>query len=200
MKTKNAARQLNSNFVRSFEKCYEDLLWPGRGLCPPQPEDNRRYLAVATVLRRMPKASYMKLAGKVDDFLWFIPDANVGAIVMPFPCTESEKETAFGTACAHAIVLYLGPALERRSIDHVVACVAHELAHIVLEHDTRPSAALNEKQEAEAWLTVKAWGFKKEERAHKLFYSRYHSQQRGMKRRLLKVALDDLLSRPASAQ
>ena len=160
-------------FLRSLDRIAFDILWPYQGLCP-DPNLNLRYLAVADVLRRIPEEAYVALTEKADEFSWFIPDSHCGAMVLPFPCAIPQE----GTRVALAKVLYLGPALERRGIDIVVASVAHELAHIFLGHDLTPRHDQSKAQEKEAWETVIAWGFAEEERAHTKFYQRFHSRWR----------------------
>lgn len=165
---------------RSLDQVIDDFLWPNQGMGVDASE-NVRYAAVERVLRQMPEPAYAKLAEKVDEFIWFIPDAAVGAVVMPFPCTVPESEDL----TAVAKVLYLGPALERRSFDFVVACVAHELAHIVLNHELYNHPDRYVAQEDEAWQTVKSWGFEHEERVHRKYYQKRESRERSLVKRLL---------------
>jgi len=169
--------------VRSVEQIVDDPLWPPQGLSP-DPTASFRYRAIANVLLRIPEDAYIKLTEKSDEFSWFIPDEQLGGMVMPFRCTIPEESLEGGiTRVAQAKVLYLSPALEQRSFDVAVASVAHELAHIFLKHDLRPADP--EKQEAEAWQTVIAWGFKKEERAHAKFYQQLHSKERALIKSLM---------------
>jgi hypothetical protein len=170
--------------VRSVEQVVYDPLWPPQGLSP-DPTASFRYRAIANVLLRIPEDAYIKLTEKSDEFSWFIPDMIHGGMVMPFPCTIPEESLEGGiTRVAHAKVLYLSPVLEQRSFDVAVASVAHELAHIFLNHDLRPEDP--GKQEDEAWQTVIAWGFKKEERAHKKFYQRLDSRERALVKGLMR--------------
>ena len=173
---------MEKTVLRSIEEVVYDDLWPTQGLAP-DPMASSRHYAIATVLQRIPERAYAKLIKKSDKFSWFIPEAKCGGMVMPFPCTMPRK----GTRRAMAKVLYLGPALERRSFDVAVASVAHELAHIFLNHDVFPSDP--SKQEDEAWETIIAWGFKKEERAHAKYYQRSYSRQRAAIK-ALKLAMD----------
>jgi hypothetical protein len=87
-----------------------DDLWPYQGISP-NPEATLRHSAVATVLERLPEDAYAKLAANADEFLWFIPEASVGAVLTPFPCTMPGEKSRLPQAKA----LYLGPVLERRS-------------------------------------------------------------------------------------
>jgi hypothetical protein len=168
--------------VRSVEQVVNDPLWPPQGLSP-DPTASFRHRAIANVLLRIPEDAYIKLTGKSDEFSWFIPDEQLGGMVMPFRCTMPRRRTRV----AMAKVLYLSPGLERRSFDVAVASVAHELAHIFLNHDVITSDY--DKQEREAWETVKAWGFEKEERAHARYYQRSRSRLRAAAKKALKKGL-----------
>lgn len=157
---------------RTIQEVMDSLLFPGGFSVSPMTE--RRLSAVMEVLQRIPEDAYNGLKEKVEEFVWFIPNEGVGAMVIPFPCTVPATENTV----ALAKVLYLPPAMESRDFAVVVAGVAHELAHIFLNHDSSPTSAVNAKQEKEAWCTVKKWGFEKEERAHAKFYKEYHSGKR----------------------
>jgi hypothetical protein len=168
--------------VRSVEQVVYDPLWPPQGLSP-DPTASFRYRAIANVLLRIPEDAYIKLIEKSDEFSWFIPDEQLGGMVMPFRCTMPRRRTRV----AMAKVLYLSPGLERRSFDVAVASIAHELAHIFLNHDVITSDY--DKQEREAWETVKAWGFENEGRAHARYYQRSHSRLRAAAKKALKKGL-----------
>jgi hypothetical protein len=69
----------------------------------------------------------------------------------------------------------MGP---RHSLGFAVAVVAHELAHIFRNHAvTGISQEQYEAQEAEAWQTVKEWGFEKEKRAYDRFCEKFKAQR-----------------------
>jgi len=145
------------------------------------PEASRRHYAIVEVLRRMPTDAYAALVEKSHMFNWFIPEEARGAMVMPFRCTLPPSKLSV----AKALVLYLPPSMERRGIDVVIGSVAHELAHIFLDHELYTGAEKYAVQEEETWATIRRWGFVKEEVAHKRYYQRYHSRQRALKRRLI---------------
>lgn len=165
---------------RSLDQVVFDPLWPQSGPSP-DPFIDLRHRAIAEVLQRIPEDAYAKLNDLVADFVWFIPASSLGAQVMPFPCTMPEEKGRV----AMAKVLYLSPTLERRSYRFVVACVAHELAHIFLGHALFTGLEYGE-QEKEAWALVIQWGFKEEERLHAKFYSRKAAEK---KRLLAKPAV-----------
>lgn len=59
-------------------------------------------------------------------------------------------------------LLYLGPELETLDSDIIVMIIAHEWAHIVLEHKFEGLTKDEQlKQEVEGWVQVKEWGFEK---------------------------------------
>jgi hypothetical protein len=175
---------MKRKILRTLEQVIDDPLWPSQGLIP-DPAASLRHRAIVNILVRLPEDAYVKLTEKADEFSWFIPDMIHGGMVMPFPCTIPEESLGGGVRrVAHAKVLYLSPGLEQCSFDVAVASVAHELAHIFLNHDLWPEDP--GKQEDEAWQTVIAWGFKTEERAHKKFYQRLHSRERALVKRLMR--------------
>jgi hypothetical protein len=149
----------------------EDFLWPLSQMRKGfnNPEENTRYRAISEVLRCIPNEDYERLKPKVDEFQWFIPDKdNLGGLY-PFVLDKEAVRSKDGKVelPAHAQVLYLSPTLERRAKEVAVAVVAHELAHLVLDHDL---IALNkdyDKQEHEAFECVCKWGFDKEAKKHR---------------------------------
>jgi hypothetical protein len=151
------------------------LLWmPSWGICPDFRQ--RRNAAILEVARRLPNDATETLEAKAESFWWFIPHERMLARVLPFVITHEEAEEEFGTAKyiigRYSKVLYLGPILEKISFDIVVVIVAHELAHIFLDHPMtgvpQPTYWVNEEA---TWQLVDSWGFdqeaKKEEQFHK---------------------------------
>lgn len=162
-------RETVTNFMkkekRSIEEVTSNPLFPG-GIGGSTPNTEVRLYAVIDVLQRIPEEAYRSLSERWCEFVWFIPIEATGAMVTAFPCTlPPTKDYA-----AMAKVLYLPPDME--SLDSLlsVAAVAHELAHIFLNHDLFNNNATYAKQEREAWRTTKAWGFEKENRAHAKLY------------------------------
>jgi hypothetical protein len=168
--------------IRSFNEVTSDDLFPPDALLGFKPGTEARLNAVAHVLRQIPKKAYRSLSEKSREFEWFIPTESDGACVRCFRCTVPEIEDFV----AMAKILYLPPDLESRDFPVLVATVAHELAHIFLNHNAMfNSSTTYAKQEREAWRTVRAWGFEKEELARAKFYKKYHRE----KSRLLKESL-----------
>ena len=127
-------------YHRSLEEIWTDLLWPGSGVMGPDPEQSTRHYAIMEVLRSIPQDDYDCLKDAVDSFDWYIPHYDVYGEVRPFPISVYKK-TETDTEHAYAKVLYLSPRLEQSAAAIVLAVVAHELAHIILEHPvfTRPA-------------------------------------------------------------
>jgi hypothetical protein len=56
-------------------------------------------------------------------------------------------------------VVQLAESLERAPWPIVVTVVAHELAHVVLEHAPAADPPAHDQQEIESWNAVRQWGF-----------------------------------------
>ena len=146
--------------VRDINQVIDDLLWPDVGMCL---DLDQRRRAIACVLCCIPESDYIKLKDRVDDFVWFLPPVWTRAGCYPFPCTVRTKGWKGVRMRPQAHVLYFGARLERTALDIVVAIVAHELAHIFLQHSpyTR-SPKEYDANEAAAWRLVSEWGFDQE--------------------------------------
>lgn len=177
MKTLQAAK-----VRRSWNTIYEGPLWPSQGLCA-DPEESRRHMAIYHVLQRIPPKDYKTLADSADRWEWYIPHWEALAMVYPFPVTaQGELRPAEPSVPAQdgrihvpragftrpsAVILYLSPRLELVGWNIIVACVAHELAHLCLKHRLIPGGkTAYDAQEAEAWALVAKWGFGKEAAMH----------------------------------
>ncbi len=148
-------------------------LMPFLGLGGANPGQETRHGACLNVLMRLPQKDFVRLKRKADSFHWFIPDAGTLGLLHPFPPTVPERklQTQRGkpprTIVEMARVLYLSPYLEGE-LAVAIAVVAHELAHVVLNHElVTNSNRQDEAQEAQAWAKVREWGFTKEERQYK---------------------------------
>ena len=145
--------------LRDFNTINDDILWPDGGLSA-DPLASVRHHAVYEVLTTAPVEVYDTLKGKIDDFCWYIPSRHVGGELYPFPATWKRDGYA-----PIARVLYLSPELERSAWDVVVATVAHELAHIALEHEVFWSSGEQyNAQEHEVFEFLCESGFGKEAR------------------------------------
>jgi hypothetical protein len=69
-------------------------------------------------------------------------------------------------------VLHLSPTLERASLAVAIATVAHELAHVALEHDLYTQPGDYQEQEDETWRLVDEWGFGAEITSHRISMAR----------------------------
>lgn len=133
---------------RSYKRTYKEVSYDFTDLGETS---SLREKALIKILRTIPEEDYKKL--KKDNhkkYQFFIESKdNLGKVHL------LEHQTEF--------ILYLNPILEGLEIDRIIAVGAHELAHIVLEHN--PREFINE-QEIQAWNRVCEWGFEKEARHH----------------------------------
>lgn len=151
--------------IRQFQKILGDGLWPPKDGISPNPEQSVRHKAIYEVLCSLPEEGYQKLIEKVELFNWYIPSHRVGGEVMPFPVTMTGEQLENDSFMDLSIVLYLSPRLEAACYDSVFAVVAHELAHLVLDHKLFIREGYDD-QEKEAWELVAKWGFGREARKH----------------------------------
>jgi len=134
---------------RSLTIVEKDGLWPDQGLYS-DPMEDQRYYALSIFFLRVPEKGYQMLKERVGSFEWFIPHAKMGGGVWPFaPNQEATKNLR-----EYAKVLYLSPGLEQRSFDCCLGIIAHELAHIALDHNPITGGADYESQEESAWELV----------------------------------------------
>jgi hypothetical protein len=167
-------RDLTNGHFRSLKELLETMLiLPGMEWGEYDPFQSQRHLAIAHVLCSIPPGDYQKLVDLDDSFLWFIPHFLAYGKVEPFPITIDEGEDSL--KAPYAKVLYLSPRLERAAWDITVATVAHELAHIILEHDLFPYAEGYDAQEEAASLRICEWGFEREAKKHKALRKRQAS-------------------------
>ena len=113
---------------------------------------------VRFVLGRIPIDVLELLAGNDQkympgcDIAFFAPDRNVLGRVLDRTCTNGR-------------IVYLSPVLLTRSAEKVRAVIAHELAHVFLNHEDTPvpvgeAHALGTKNEEAADQLAESWGFK----------------------------------------
>lgn len=138
-----------------------DTLFPWSGLNTVDVyQDQIRTAAIMEVLRRIPPRDYQRLTDKQSAFRWFVPHKESLALLYPFGCTHREENTKFGfKRSPRAEVLFLSPLLEENEFGISIAIIAHELAHIFLNHATTVPPKNYNKQEKEAWQVTKMWGF-----------------------------------------
>jgi hypothetical protein len=167
---------------------FNDHLRPGEQFMP-DPEVDTRYAAVAEVLCCIPEEDYQTMTERWDSFQWFIPHIREDGMNYPFVATvDPEPETGIQLA-PHSHVLYLSPMLEGRAWSYVLAVVAHETAHLVLDHPvlTRDDEVY-EDQENEARELVRRWGFGIEAREHERYNRWRDSWEETLVRKLMKEA------------
>ena len=152
-------------YRRGLEAVWESLTWPSQGMFHFDPQESQRHAAVCEVLRCLPDADFEQLEMAMDDCVWFIPYENNRAMVWPasaqiFP---DEPDPGKMKRAPWVKIIYLGPQLETCAWSSAVGTVAHEFAHLVLDHRLRvlhPDEY--EKNESEAWQKVRDWGFEEE--------------------------------------
>ena len=137
-------------------------------------KDEERWAAIIEVLRRIPEKDYQHLAELVDTFTWYAPHRDTLAEVVPFGCASAGETLPSGNnEFRYARVIFLSPQLNSIDFDVAVACVSHEIAHIVLGHEPiHPPPEMVERQEIEAWDEVRDWGFRAEAEAHRRYRNR----------------------------
>jgi len=107
----------------------------------------RRLDAISEVLAALPDSAYQCFQDYGIDLLWIIPRNDVLGQVRAIPGGEKR-------------IIYLSPQLETCHQDLVFVTVAHEIAHVILNHTLENlTTAEYERQEAEVHDTLVAWGF-----------------------------------------
>lgn len=146
---------------------YSDLL-PIGPLDDDTPRVNTQ-MAAAEVLSQIPPESLEKL--RASEFSWYAPDPwTLGHVT---PQAEGGR------------MIYLSTKLETLNEKIVRAVIAHELAHVALDHTLIPKFNTQElpedwykRQEREAWELVERWGFGPEARAHESYTKRRETMGR----------------------
>jgi hypothetical protein len=170
---------MSDNELRTIFQVAEDGLWPSADIMGPDPEQSARHAAIAHVLCRIPNDAYQVLKNAAESFWWFIPSNTTQGMIYPFPVTVEED----GDYLPYAKVLYLSPRLETVAWAITIGVVAHELAHIVLEHPVYAGADYD-TNESEAWKMVADWGFALEARKCQRVHKWRESYERTMTEKL----------------
>jgi hypothetical protein len=133
--------------------------------------EEKRRQALLMVMCRIPDEDYEKV-GRLNleqNFDWFIPNWECLGRVEPFYTDDQGDKKFF--PCAK--VLYLNPRLEKLPRKIAVAVIAHEIAHLVLNHEFKTVDYETEQaQEKSAWKLVVSWGFEEEVKKWKAFRKR----------------------------
>jgi predicted SprT family Zn-dependent metalloprotease len=134
------------------------------------PESQKRYQAIVEVLSRIPEEAYERLCDYADKFRWFIPHPTVRGRLLPFHATDFPRKEKGGrfTPLSFARVLYLSPQLEKAAWNIVVLIVAHELAHVFLNHEVQGiSEEKYQEQEEQIFNLLCEWSFETEAKKHR---------------------------------
>lgn len=179
--------------IRSFDTLLEDCIWPGEGLYLEEEEMDRRHTALNYVLCRIPEEDYKRLADSIDDFRWFIPPVwnRGGVTIFKLTCHKKKIKGSKLKLPKSSKVLHLSALLERTALDIVVAIVAHELAHIVLEHDIFTKTPNQyDAQENEVFDRICKWGFSREAKKHRALGRQRDSKETALINKLKKREAD----------
>lgn len=141
---------MSDSYYRDQEALENSNILPGfAGFLP----DDQRHKAIVEVMCRIPDEDFDILVGERESFIWFIPAAQVNGVVQTFSLSH-QKGDVLG---AFSRVLYLSPGLENENFGVIIKEVAHQLAHIVLEHETCPQTE-GVRHEDQAFELVFEWG------------------------------------------
>jgi SAM-dependent methyltransferase len=144
---------------RDIATCVGDRLWPSDALQLELGPDSQRLRAIEDVLCTLSPQPYERLRQQAGAFAWFIPSDLVLGQVHPFPATCVPGGSGNSGGC-HSRVVYLSPLLEQHAWEVVVTVVAHELAHVILDHDLfHPSREIYDQQEMAVRRALREWGF-----------------------------------------
>lgn len=147
---------------RSVRTCILDGVYPGNALRRELGEDSLRLNAISEVLCRFQPAHYDQLYTQAPRFSWFIPAVDVLGQVHPFPvCSQPSSSSTEWSP--HSRVVYLSPLLEQHKWPIVVIAVAHELVHVILNHELVDlDGDTYRRQEREVSQKLVDWGFQDE--------------------------------------
>lgn len=142
---------------RTIEKIRKDFRWGDIAELISKAIKTKRQSAIIEVLSNIPKVEYEKLEKQLGRYNFFIPEKNSFGKI-------EEIKASFNLGIA--MVIYLDPLLEDLDPDRVKVVVAHEFAHIILEHKSECWNDEYWEQERKAWEEVSKWGFSKEVENH----------------------------------
>jgi hypothetical protein len=146
-------------YKREFGKIVKDGFWPDVDLLS---KDNKRYWAMAHVLRSISEDDYEKLKEQFKHE-WFVPGEKENGRTF-FYLVQSQSRLL----PTLVRIIYLSPLLEKMPPGSATAVTAHELAHVVLDHKLEPKTEYQRLQGEElAWDLVCKWGFEKEANEHR---------------------------------
>ena len=166
---KTTKKRIHNKYLRTFDEVEKNMAMLYFGIGDQLGFDIRQG-AIKEVFRRIPENDYKELdrIGGENEFQWYVPHPNYLGGIIPCPMNVYDEKIGTTKLAPYAKVLFLSPILENEDFDIAVAVAAHELAHIVLKHQTNlVDPKTYNAQEKAAWDQVIKWGFKKEELKHR---------------------------------
>ncbi len=155
----------NRGYMRTLADVQRDNLWPGGGFQGLPHDETNRAIALREVLLSLPVNDYNCLRRKADSFHYFIPDYDTLGMCMPFSYHDQEEPEE--DIAPNVNVLYLSPRLDRLAYSTALAVIAHEIAHLVLDHEMSCTSEQYDIQEEEAWARASTWGYEEDIRKYR---------------------------------
>jgi hypothetical protein len=121
------------------------------------PKVQRRLDALEEVLCRLPPEPYAALGRSPPQFCWAPSNGAVLGRTRQVLTDESVSGDNRGL-----YYVELAPSLEREAWPIIVTVVVHELAHVLLGHVEVSGGPGFDRQEIEAWNSLRVWGFQAE--------------------------------------
>jgi len=120
--------------------------------------NSKRLQALEEVLCTLPPKEYETLQQQSGRFQWYIPHSLILGQVHPFAAVEPAEGKG-----RYARVVFLSQLLEQHDRAVVLTVVAHELAHVILDHQLHNlDHSLYEQQEQQARAALCRWGYRSE--------------------------------------
>jgi hypothetical protein len=149
--------QVHPRRYRAAEALDRQGLWP-RVERQVEPAVPLRLRAWEEVLCRLPPPAYETLRAAPPRIQWRTDgDSLLGRVRPP-----SAREPAAGNSQRATYIVELAEGLEIQSWAVIVTVVAHEVAHVVLNHVDTTDPWMAAQQEIEAWNAIRQWGFRAE--------------------------------------
>lgn len=148
---------------RQLDDCIRDAVWVRHGDgCAPHRRDLREQ-AAGEVLCRLPREPYERLKRAAGTFRWFVPPARTLGRLARLPATSSLPIDNGNCPAYSCRIVYLSPLLEQYDESVAVLVTAHELAHVILDHDLLDlDEVTRHVQERQVATAIRDWGFRRD--------------------------------------